>query len=89
MPERVVRRGDREFDLLSRKFEILECFMRHPNQIITRAMLLTHLWNFKTLPQTNAVDVHIGKPDRKIDGPGEVALLETIRASGFMLHGDW
>jgi two-component system OmpR family response regulator len=86
--ERVVRRGERELDLLPREFELLEYFMRHPNQVITRAMLLTHVWNFKTLPQTNAVDVHIGKLRRKIDGPGEVALVETIRATGFMLHGD-
>ncbi len=86
--DRSVRRDERQLDLLPREFELLEYFMRHPNQIITRAMLLTHVWNFKTLPQTNAVDVHIGKLRRKIDGPGEVALVETIRATGFMLHGD-
>ncbi len=86
--ERVVRRADRELDLLPREFELLEYFMRHPNLVITRAMLLTDVWNFKTLPQTNVVDVHIGKLRRKIDGPGEVALIETVRATGFMLHGD-
>ncbi|MGP8233356.1 MAG: response regulator transcription factor [Methylovirgula sp.] len=86
--ERTVRRDERELDLLPREFELLEYFMRHPNQIITRAMLLTDVWNFKTLPQTNVVDVHIGKLRRKIDAPGEVPLIETVRATGFMLHGD-
>jgi two-component system, OmpR family, response regulator len=86
--ERKVRRGERELDLLPREFELLEYFMRHPNQIITRAMLLTDVWNFKTLPQTNVVDVHIGKLRRKIDAPGDVPLIETVRATGFVLHGD-
>jgi two-component system, OmpR family, response regulator len=86
--ERTVKRGERELDLLPREFELLEYFMRHPNQTITRAMLLTDVWNFKTLPQTNVVDVHIGKLRRKIDGPGEAVLIETVRATGFMLHGD-
>jgi two-component system OmpR family response regulator len=86
--ERTVRRGDRELDLLPREFELLEYFMRHPNQIVTRAMLLTDVWNFKTLPQTNVVDVHIGKLRRKVDAPGEASLVETVRATGFMLHGD-
>lgn len=86
--ERTVRRGDRTLDLLPREFELLEYFMRHPNQVVTRAMLLTDVWNFKTLPQTNVVDVHIGKLRRKVDGNGEVPLIETVRATGFMLHGD-
>jgi two-component system, OmpR family, response regulator len=84
--ERVVHRGERELSLQRREFELLEYFMRHPGQIITRAMLLTDVWNFKTLPQTNVVDVHVGKLRRKIDGPGEVALIETVRAAGFVLH---
>ncbi len=86
--ERSVRRGDRQVDLLPREFNLLEYFMRHPNQIITRAMLLTDVWHFRTLPQTNVVDVHIGKLRRKVDGPGEIPMIETVRATGFILHGD-
>ena len=84
--EQIVHRNERELNLQRREFELLEYFMRHPGQVITRAMLLTDVWNFKTLPQTNVVDVHIGKLRRKIDGPGEVALIETVRATGFVLH---
>ncbi len=86
--ERSVRRGDRQLHLLPREFNLLEYFMRRPNQIITRAMLLEDVWHYRTLPQTNVVDVHIGKLRRKIDVPGEPALIETVRAAGFMLHGD-
>jgi two-component system, OmpR family, response regulator len=86
--ERVVHRADRDLDLRPREFELLEYFMRHANQVITRAMLLTDVWKFNTLPQTNVVDVYIGKLRHKIDGPGEVTLIETVRAAGFVLHGD-
>jgi two-component system, OmpR family, response regulator len=86
--ERTVHRGDRELDLRQREFELLEYFMRRPNQVISRAMLLTDVWNFKTLPKTNVVDVYIGKLRRKINQPGRAKLLETVRASGFMLRGD-
>ena len=86
--ERTVKRGDRVLSLLPREFNLLEYFMRHPNQVVTRAMLLEDVWHYRTIPQTNVVDVHIGKLRRKVDGPGEVPLIETIRATGFMLHGD-
>jgi two-component system OmpR family response regulator len=86
--DRTVRRGDRLLSLLPREFNLLEYFMRHPNQVITRAMLLEDVWHYRTLPQTNVVDVHIGKLRRKVDNPGEPALIETVRAAGFMLHGD-
>jgi two-component system OmpR family response regulator len=85
--ERVVRRGERELDLTPRQFELLEYFMRHPNQVLTRTMLLTDVWNFENLKPTNVVDVHIGKLRREVDGPGEVALIDTVQATGFMLCG--
>lgn len=84
--DRSVRRGDRLLNLLPREFNLLEYFMRHPNQVITRAMLLEDVWHYRTLPQTNVVDVHIGKLRRKVDNPGEPPLIETVRAAGFMLH---
>ncbi len=86
--DRSVRRGDKVLHLLPREFNLLEYFMRRPNQIITRAMLLEDVWHYRTLPQTNVVDVHIGKLRRKIDAPGEAPLIETVRAAGFMLHAD-
>ena len=86
--ERTVRRGDRRVDLLPREFKLLEYFMRRPNQIVTRAMLLEDVWNFKVLPQTNVVDVHISNLRRKIDEGGEARLIVNVRATGFKLHVD-
>jgi two-component system, OmpR family, response regulator len=86
--DRSVRRGDRLISLLPREFNLLEYFMRHPNQVVTRTMLLEDVWHYRTIPQTNVVDVHIGKLRRKVDAPGEAPLIETIRATGFMLHAD-
>jgi two-component system, OmpR family, response regulator len=86
--DRSVRRGDRVLTLLPREFNLLEYFMRHPDQTITRAMLLTDIWHYRNLPQTNVVDVHIGKLRRKVDAAGDPPLIETVRATGFMLRGD-
>ncbi len=86
--ERSVRRGDRPVDLLPREFKLLEYFMRRPNQIVTRAMLLEDVWHFKFLPQTNVVDVHISNLRRKIDEGGEARLIVNVRATGFKLHVD-
>ena len=86
--ERTVRRSERRVDLLPREFKLLEYFMRRPNQIITRAMLLEDVWNYKFLPQTNVVDVHIGNLRRKIDAGGEPRLIVNVRAAGFKLHVD-
>ena len=60
-------------ELLPREFKLLEYFMRRPEQIVTRAMLLEDVWNYKFLPQTNVVDVHISNLRRKIDEGGEAA----------------
>ncbi len=79
-------RGERELSLLPREFKLLEYLMRHPNQVVTRTMLLEDVWNYRFLPQTNLVDVHIGKIRRKVDEPGETQLIECVRRAGFMLH---
>ena len=79
-------RSGREFALLPREFKLLEYMMRHPNQVVTRTMLLENVWNYRFPPHTNLVDVHIGKIRRKVDGAGETPLIECIRRAGFMLH---
>jgi len=86
--ERTVRRGERTVDLLPREFKLLEYFLRHPNQVITRAMLLEHVWHYNFIPQTNVVDVHISNLRRKVDAKDEPPLITNIRGAGFMLHAD-
>ncbi len=83
--ERKVRRGSRTIELLPREFKLLEYLMRRPGQVMTRAMLLEDVWNYRFLTETNLVDVHIGKLRRKIDAAGEAPMIHSIRGAGFML----
>jgi two-component system, OmpR family, response regulator len=86
--ERRVSRSGRSIDLLPREFKLLEYFVRRPDQVVTRAMLLEDVWHYNFLPQTNVVDVHISNLRRKIDAKGEAPLITNIRGVGFMLHAD-
>lgn len=82
---RTASRGTRVLELLPTEFKLLEYLMRRAGQTISRAMLLEDVWHYRFLPQTNLVDVHIGKLRRKVDGPGETPLIRSVRRSGFVL----
>ncbi len=84
--ERSAARGERLLDLLPTEFKVLEYLMRHPGQVLTRTMLLEDVWHYRNLPQTNLVDVHIGKLRRKVDMAGDTPLIRSVRRSGFILH---
>jgi two-component system OmpR family response regulator len=86
--DRTVRCMGRSVDLLPREFKLLEYFMRRPGQIVTRAMLLEDVWNFKFMAQTNVVDVHIGNVRRKLDPTGKRKFIVNVRAVGFKLDAD-
>ena len=84
--DRHVSRGAREIDLLPREFRLLEYLLRRPDRVLTRDMLLEDVWRYRFVPQTNLVDVHIGKLRRKVDAPDETPLIHSIRGVGFMLR---
>ena len=84
--ERTAHRSGRSLELLPREFRLLEYMLRRPNQVLTRDMLLEDVWHYRFIPQTNLVDVHIGKLRRKIDPADEVPLIQSIRGVGFMLR---
>jgi two-component system OmpR family response regulator len=84
--EQTVRRGEALIDLLPREFKLLEYFIQRPGQIVTRAMLLERVWNYRFTPETNVVDVHIGNLRRKIDIAGQPSLIKNIRGAGFMFN---
>jgi two-component system OmpR family response regulator len=86
--ERTVHCDGKPVDLLPREFTLLEYFMRRPDQIVTRAMLLEDVWNFKFMAQTNVVDVQIGNLRRKLDPSGGRRFIVNIRAVGFKLNAD-
>jgi two-component system OmpR family response regulator len=84
--ERSARRGDRAINLLPREFRLLEYMMRRKDQTTTRATLLKEVWNYKFVPETNLVDVHIGRLRRKIDLPHEQPIICSVRGVGFVLR---
>ena len=86
--DRTVRCDGKPVDLLPREFTLLEYFMRRPDQIVTRTMLLEDVWNFKFMAQTNVVDVQIGNLRRKLDSTGGRRFIVNIRAVGFRLNAD-
>jgi two-component system OmpR family response regulator len=84
--ERTAKRGDRVIDLLPREFRLLEYMMQRSDQLLTRAMLLEEVWNYKFVPATNLVDVHMGRLRHKVDGPGETQMIHNVRGAGFILR---
>jgi two-component system OmpR family response regulator len=83
---RTVTRDERTIDLRPRASRLLEYMMRHHGQLVTRAMLFRDLWNYKFVPGSNLVDVHMGQLRRQIDQPGEVPMLYSVRGQGFVLR---
>jgi two-component system OmpR family response regulator len=84
--ERTARRGERSIELLPREFRLLEYMMRRKDQMLTRAMLLEEVWKYKFVPQTNLVDVHMGRLRRKVDEPNEPPMIHNVRGLGFILR---
>lgn len=84
--ERTARRDRRLLDLLPREFKLLEYMARRPDRVLTRAMMLEDVWNYRFVPQTNLVDVHIGRLRRKVDLAGEPPLILSVRGEGFCLR---
>jgi two-component system OmpR family response regulator len=84
--ERTARRGERVIELLPREFRLLEYMMQRSEQLLTRAMLLEEVWNYKFVPTTNLVDVHMGRLRHKVDGPNEIPMIHNVRGAGFILR---
>ncbi|MBX9607736.1 MAG: response regulator transcription factor [Gammaproteobacteria bacterium] len=85
---RVVKRGGNEIELQPREFRLLEFLMRHAGQVVTRTMLLEHVWDYHFDPQTNVIDVHVSRLRAKIDRGFEQPLLHTVRGAGYRLAAD-
>jgi DNA-binding response OmpR family regulator len=82
---RTAKRGDRPIDLLPSEFRLLKYMMQRGGQLLTRAKLFQDVWHYKFLPETNLVDVHMGRLRRKINGPNEALMIRTVRGEGFIL----
>lgn len=82
---REVFRDGQRIDLSPREFTLLEYFMRHPRQVLTRDRITEHIWNFDFYGDSNVVDVYVGYLRRKIDRGFNPPLLHTVRGVGYCL----
>ena len=83
---RTARRHGRELELLPKEFQLLEYLVRHAGQVVSRAMLLQHVWDLHFDPMTNIIDVYVGRLRRKVDSGGAYPLIHTVRGVGFSLR---
>ncbi|MDB5558161.1 MAG: ompR [Enterovirga sp.] len=81
-----VTRGGQEILLQPREFRLLEYLVRHAGQVVTRTMLLEHVWDYHFDPQTNVIDVHVSRLRSKIDKGFDRPLIHTIRGAGYMVR---
>jgi two-component system OmpR family response regulator len=79
-------RGEVELDLSPKEFALLELFLSHPGEVLTRTRILEHVWDFAYDPSSNVVDQYIGYLRRKIDRPFGRDDLETVRGAGYRLR---
>jgi two-component system response regulator MprA/two-component system response regulator TrcR len=84
---REVRRGEREIDLTSREYDLLEFMARNPRRVLSRDYLLSKVWDQEFGITTNVVEVYIAYLRKKVDTPGEQKMIRTVRGAGYALKG--
>ncbi len=83
---KAVRRAEQTIELTPKEFSLLEYFMRHPGEVLTRTQLLEHVWDFAYDGDSNVVEVYVRYLREKIDRPFGRHSLETVRRMGYRLH---
>ena len=86
--KREVRRGNQLLDLQPREYALLEYMLRHPGRILSKTMILEHIWDFHFDPQTNVVDVLVCRLRNKVDRGFPQKLIHTLRGMGYVLKAD-
>ena len=81
-----VRRGERVIELSKTEFLLLELFMKHPRQVLTRSTIFENVWGYDFGPTSNALGVYMGYLRRKTEEGGEPRLLHTVRGIGYVLR---
>jgi len=85
LSHKVVRAGE-EIVLQPREFRLLEYLMQNAGKVVTRTMLLEHVWDYHFDPQTNVIDVHVSRLRAKVDRDFEAPLIQTVRGAGYMIR---
>jgi two-component system response regulator MprA len=87
LASREAHRGARAFSLTRIEFDLLELFLRHPRQVLTREVLLNKVWGFDFDSGTNSLAVYVGYLRRKTEAGGEPRCIHTVRGVGYILRG--
>jgi two-component system response regulator MprA len=80
-----VHRGERPIELTRTEFLLLDLFLRHPRQVLTRSVIFENVWGYDFGPRSNSLEVYMGYLRRKTEAGGEPRLLHTIRGVGYVL----
>ncbi|MBI2166024.1 MAG: response regulator transcription factor [Chloroflexi bacterium] len=83
---RGARRGDRDIQLSTTEFKLLELFMRHPGQVLTRDQIMERVWGYDFGGESNVVEVYVRYLRAKLEADGESRLIRTMRGSGYLLR---
>jgi two-component system response regulator MprA len=81
-----VQRGRRAVELTRTEFLLLELFLRHPRQVLTRSQIFERVWGYDFGPGSNSLEVYVGYLRRKLEAGGEPRLLQTVRGVGYVLR---
>jgi two-component system OmpR family response regulator len=83
---RTASRHGKDIDLLPKEFQLLEYLVRNEGRIVSRAMLLQHVWDLHFDPSTNIIDVYVGRVRRKVNDQQAYPLIHTVRGIGYCLR---
>jgi two-component system, OmpR family, response regulator MprA len=81
-----VKRGGREIELTRTEFSLLELFLLHPRQVLTRSVIFERVWGYDFGPDSNSLEVYVSYLRRKLEADGEPRLLHTVRGVGYVLR---
>lgn len=82
------QRGGQGIDLTAKEYAVLECLMRHPEQVLSRSTIAEHGWSYDRFHQSNIVDVYVRNLRRKLDDPFELKLIQTVRGVGYRISAN-
>jgi DNA-binding response OmpR family regulator len=80
---RTVRQGQQFITLTNKEFSILEYLMRHPNRVLTRTMIVEHVWDYTCSIESNVIDVYMTMLRKKVDPAKK--LIQTVRGAGYLI----
>jgi heavy metal response regulator len=85
---RIVSRSGEKIDLTAKEFALLEYFMRNPGRVLTRTMIIEHVWNYDFDTMTNVIDVYVNYLRKKIDSGHGAKLIHTVRGVGYVMKAE-